>query len=201
MGGPSLAPVAARTPTIRRVPGYVTGDQLMPSDDPPDLASGMTIWAVPGLVEDPEDPAPGAVAVLTVVPSVSVHTADGYPGADPVDVIASGLLGRGFALLVAPEVAQLVALPVLRDATAVLDEAQHWLRITDETAALYDGELAPVPPGWSAAVHRRGLLVVVISAAVDFAAVDRAAQVAAACAAGAVVGAQIQLAPEGVRPS
>lgn len=173
----------------------------MPSDDPPDLASGMTIWAVPGLVEDPEDPAPGAVAVLTVVPSVSVHTADGYPGADPVDVIASGLLGRGFALLVAPEVAQLVALPVLRDATAVLDEAQHWLRITDETAALYDGELAPVPPGWSAAVHRRGLLVVVISAAVDFAAVDRAAQVAAACAAGAVVGAQIQLAPEGVRPS
>ncbi len=141
------------------------------------------------------------MAVLTVVPSVSVYTADDYLGADPVDVIASGLLGRGFALLAAPEVAALVSLPVLRDATAVLDEPRHWLRITDEDAALYDGELGPVPPGSSASVRSRQLLVVLISTAVDFASVDRAAQVATACAAGAVVAAKIKLAPDGVRPS
>ncbi len=162
----------------------------MPGDDPFDLGSGVTIWGVPGLVDDPTDPETGAVAVLTVVLSASVYTADDYPGADPVDVIASGLLGRGFALLAAPDVAALVALPVLRDATAVLDEPRHWLRITDAKAALYDGGLGPVAPGWSATVHRRRLLVVLISAAVDLAALDKA-----------VVGAQIQLAPDGVRPS
>jgi hypothetical protein len=74
----------------------------MASDDYslPDL-DGLAIWARPGLVTDPADPAAEPVAALTCVPALTVHTHDTHPGADPVDVIATTLLSRGFALLAA----------------------------------------------------------------------------------------------------
>jgi hypothetical protein len=164
----------------------------MAGDDPWDLADAVTIWAVPGLVDAPADPALGSVAVVTIVPSMTVHTRDDYPGADVVDVIASGLLARGFALLGGPEVHQLLELPVLADSRAELRDQDTRLRITDGDSALYEGGLGKAPEGWSAAARRRGRLVA--CAAVEAHATDRAAQVAHACAAGAVVAAQIEMA-------
>lgn len=166
----------------------------MAGNGPWDLADAVTIWAVPGLVDAPAHPALGSVAVVTVVPSMTVHTRDDYPGADVVDVIASGLLARGFALLGGPEVQQLLELPVLADSRAELRDQDTRLRITDGDSALYEGGLGQAPAGWSAAARRRGRLVVLVSAAVEAHAPDRAAQVAHACADGAVVAAQIELA-------
>jgi hypothetical protein len=86
----------------------------MASDDYslPDL-DGLAIWARPGLVTDPADPAAEPVAALTCVPALTVHTHDTHPGADPVDVIATTLLSRGFALLAALDLTALTELPVL----------------------------------------------------------------------------------------
>ncbi len=166
----------------------------MAGDGPWDLADAMTIWAVPGLVDDPAHPALGSVAVVTVIPSMTVHTRDDYPDADVVDMIASGLLARGFALLGGPEVHQLLELPVLSDSRAELRERDARLRITDGDSALYEGGLGQAPAGWAAAARRRGRLVVLVSAAVEPHATDRAARVAQACAAGAVVAAQVEVA-------
>jgi hypothetical protein len=76
----------------------------MSSDDPREKLPAVSIWAVPGLVDDPDYPEVGLVPVLTVVPSIAVSTSDDYPGVDSVDVIVTELLGRGFGLLVSPEV-------------------------------------------------------------------------------------------------
>lgn len=67
----------------------------MASDDqlPPDL-DGLPIWATPGLVTKPADPVADPVAALTCVPSLSVHTQDTHPGAEPVDVIATTCSAR-----------------------------------------------------------------------------------------------------------
>jgi hypothetical protein len=171
----------------------MTGDPPMPTEDPGEQLAGMSIWAIPGLVDDPTHPEIGAVGVLTVVPARPVSTRDAYPGADEVDVIVSQLLGRGFGLLTSPDVSQLVALPVLEGVIAALRGDDSQLRITDRGVAVYDGQMGPVPPGWHASVRRVGRLTVVVSTRLDLYAEDRAGQIAAACAAGAVVGAQIPM--------
>jgi hypothetical protein len=75
----------------------------MTNGDPTDPAEvfpgGLTIWASPGLVTDLTRPDLGAIAALTVVPSLSAHTQDERPGAELIDLIASVLLGQGFQLL------------------------------------------------------------------------------------------------------
>ncbi|MDT7619508.1 MAG: hypothetical protein QOF99_409 [Pseudonocardiales bacterium] len=162
----------------------------MSSDDPREKLPAVSIWAVPGLVDDPDNPEVGLVPLLTVVPSIAVSTSDDYPGADSVDVIVTELLGRGFGLLVSPEVGELSALLVLRDASAALHGNGTLLRITDRDVALYDGELGPTPQGWHACVRRRSQLVVLVSSAIDLYAGDRVEQIAAA---GAVVGAQVPM--------
>ena len=165
----------------------------MAGEDPHDLADAMTIWAVPGVVGNPAHPELGSVAVLTIIPSFTLHTGDDYPGADTVNVVTSALLGRGFGLLSGPDVSELLALPVLADSHVELSEQDSLVRITDGDSALYDGGLGTTPPGWAASAKRRGLLVVMFSSEVDPETSDRATQFAQACAAGAVVGALIRL--------
>jgi hypothetical protein len=102
------APAKGTAPTDRG------GRQVTANDDhlPLDL-EGLAIWATPGLVTDPSDPTSEPVAALTCVPSLSVHTYDRHPGAEPVDVIATTLLSQGFALLAALDLTALTQLPVL----------------------------------------------------------------------------------------
>jgi hypothetical protein len=169
----------------------------MASDDqlPPDL-EGLAIWATPGLVTDLTDPAAEPVAALTCVPSLSVHTHDTHPGAEPVDVIATTLLGQGFALLAALDLTALTELPVLPGWSAELDTTGQHLHVTDPTGSLYDGDLgAAVPTGWHRALDRRGVLVLLVaSSGVDGSGhPDRAAALDAARRAGGVVGAQIHM--------
>jgi hypothetical protein len=161
---------------------------------PPDL-EGLAIWATPGLVTDPANPAAEPVAALTCVPSLSVHTYDRHAGAEPVDVIATTLLGQGFALLAALDLAALTELPVLPGWSAELDATGQHLHVTDPAGSLYDGDLgAAVPSGWYEALDRRGLLVLLVaSSGVDGSDdPDRAAALDAARRAGGVVGAQIR---------
>lgn len=171
----------------------------MASDDPipPDL-EGLAIWATPGLVSDPADPAAQPVAALTCVPSLSVHTHDAHPGAEPVDVIATTLLGQGFALLAALDLTALTELPVLPGWTAALDATGRHLYVTDPAGSLYDGDLgAAVPSGWHQALDRRGLLAfLVATSGVDGSdGLERAGALDAARRAGGVVGAQVRAHP------
>jgi hypothetical protein len=169
----------------------------MVSDDqlPPDL-EGPSIWATPGLVTDPSDPAAEPVAALTCVPTLSVHTQDARPGAEPVDVIATTLLGQGFALLAALDLAALTELPVLPGWVAEFDTTGRHLHVTDPSGSLYDGDLgAAAPTGWHQALDRRGLLVLLVaSSGIDGSnGPDRASALDAARRAGGVVGAQVRI--------
>ena len=166
----------------------------MPSDDqpPPDL-DGLAIWATPGLVTDPTNPAAAPVAALTCVPSLTVHTHDSHPGAEPVDVIATTLLSQGFALLAALDLTALTELPVLPGWAAQLDTTGHHLHVTDPTGSLYLGELgAAAPTGWYPALERRGLLVLLVASGSNLDGSEGAAALDAARRAGGVVGAQVR---------
>jgi hypothetical protein len=68
--------------------GYPIDPQLAAA-----LEEAMTISASRALVEDDTRPDIGSVAVLTMAPTVTVHTSDDRPGAEVVDVVASALPG------------------------------------------------------------------------------------------------------------
>lgn len=165
------------------------------SESPPPVPNleGLMIWASPGMVTDVSGGGAGTIAVLTCVPSRTLQTRDEHPGADPVDVVASTLLGHGFELLVAFDRATLLDLPILPGWSAELDTDGHRLHVTAPGGTRYDGNLGPaVPSGWNESLERRGLLVLLVASGVDLEQVDRAASVDAARRAGNVVGAQIR---------
>jgi len=87
---------------------------IAPSTGPDSFAAGVTIWASPGLVTASRRPDLGSIAALTVLPSLSLHTSDEHPGAEPVDVIASNLSPK-----VSPLLTRLTrpacGLPILRE--------------------------------------------------------------------------------------
>lgn len=146
-------------------------------------------WALPGVATDPSRPDIGVLPILTVASSVSVYTGD--PGADPVDVLLSGLLGRGFTLLTGVSMAELGGLPVLPDWSARYEGAE--LRIVEPGGWFYLGDVGPaVPPSWLSALRaRRQLVVLVCSGEVDLFRVDRDVQLRRAQQHGEVVAAQI----------
>lgn len=165
------------------------------SEGPPPVPNleGLMIWASPGMVTDVSGGGEGTIAALTCVPSMSPHTRDHYPGAEPVDLITSTLLGHGFELLVAFDRATLLDLPVLPGWSAELNADGQRLHVTEPGGTRYDGNLGPaVLEGWNEAVERRGLLVLLVASGVDLEQFDRAASVDAARRAGNVVGAQIR---------
>lgn len=157
------------------------------------LDAAMTIAASPGLVEDHTRPDIGPIAVLTMTPSISVHTSDDRAGAELVVLVASSLLGCGFDLVTAIEAADLAGLPLLPDWRVMLDAAGRLLEIHEPGAGFYDGDLGEsTPPGWHARVRRRGRVVLVGGTlALDMG--DRYAQLSAASRAGEIVGAQLAL--------
>jgi hypothetical protein len=165
------------------------------SEGPPPVPNleGLMIWASPGMVTDAAGTGGGLIAALTCVPSLTLHTGDEHPGAEPVDVITSTLLGHGFELLVAFDRATLLDLPVLPGWSAELDAEGHRLHVAEPGGTRYDGDLGPaLPSGWNETLERRGLLVLLVASGVDLERLDRAASVDAARRAGNVVGAQIR---------
>jgi hypothetical protein len=172
----------------------------MSSGDPidPDLAAALeeetTLWASPSLIDDHARPDIGPVAVLTMTPSLTVHTSDDRPGAELVDLVVSALLGRGFDLVAAIEPAELAALPLLPDWRATLDATGHLLEIHEPDGVFYDGNLGDgAPAGWHQALRRRGRLVVLVTTAIALDMSDRYDQLTAASRAGRVVGALLPL--------
>jgi SAM-dependent methyltransferase len=144
----------------------------MSSGDPidPELAAALeeatTLWASPSLIEDPARPDIGPVAVLTMTPSLTVHTSDDRPGAELVDLVVSSLLGQGFDLVTLIEPAELAALPPLPDWRATLDATGQLLEIHEPDAVFYDGTLGHgAPARWHQALRRCGRLVVLVATA------------------------------------
>lgn len=127
--------------------------------------------------------------------SARVRTADPHPGAESVDAVLSTLLGRGFALLSSYRPADLVALPVLHDWSAVLHAAaggRAELEVGAPGEVFYRGDLGGSPPaGWHAALSRRRLLVVLVCSGVDLSGPDRTARIRAAQASGWCVAGQV----------
>jgi hypothetical protein len=165
-----------------------SGDSI----DPADLADELTIWASPGVIDDPARPDLGPIAVLTLVPSITAHTSDDHPGAEQIDVIISDLLRSGFGLVSRLEAAELAELPTLGDWSALLDHNGQYLQITKPGGTLYDGDLGAAPPeGWHAALRRRRRLVTLVGSALDIGAVDCGARIDRAAGTGGVVGAQL----------
>lgn len=151
----------------------------------------LTISGSPGLYRDPDRPDHGVVATMTLVPAVEVSTADDRPGAEPVDAVLAALLGRGFALVSELDIAALLALPTPPEGAARLDARTGglWLEVG---LLAYDGDVgSSPPPGWAAAIARRGWLVVLVASGVDLTAPDRTARIARARAEGRLVGAQV----------
>jgi hypothetical protein len=162
--------------------------------DPAVLADGVTIWAAPGLVTDATRPDLGAIAALTCVPSMTLHASDDHPGADPVDLVASNLLGQGFALLTAFDPATLVALPILEHWVCALTPDGRRLTVLEPAGVLYDGDLASaVPAGWHDAVDRRGLLVLLVSTDTGLRGPGQVTSMDSARRAGNVVAAQVRV--------
>jgi hypothetical protein len=162
--------------------------------DPAGMADELTIWASPGVIDDPARPDLGPIAVLTLVPSITAYTRDDHPGAEQVDVIISDLLRSGFDLVSRLEAAELVGLPTLGDWSALLEHNGQYLQITKPGGTLYDGDLGAAPPvGWHAALRRRRRLVALVGSAMDIAAVDRGARIDQAAGTGGLVGAQLPL--------
>lgn len=169
----------------------------MSTVEPPDpelvaaLSEAITLWGTPGLLEDPDRPDLGALALLALVPTITVQTRDEHPGAELIDVVASSLLGSGFGLLARLEPAELAALPLLADWYVELDPDGGVLRIVEPTGTLYDGDLGPRPPaGWHDALHRRGRLIVLFGSGIDGGADGREDHLAGA---GGLVGAQLPI--------
>jgi hypothetical protein len=167
-----------------------------PADPAEVFPGGLTIWASPGLVTDLSRPDLGAIAALTVVPSLSAHTRDEHPGAELVDVIATALLGQGFELLAEFDPATLVELPILPGWSDRFSLDGRELLITEPGGVLYDGDLGPgVPDGWHIAVAARGLLVLLVSGDIHLDGAGYAGSMDAARRAGNVVAAQIRTCP------
>jgi hypothetical protein len=162
--------------------------------DPRAVADGLTIWASPGVVADPARPDLGLVAALTCLPSRTAYTGDEREGAEPVDVVASSLLGQGFALLTAFDAASMVALPIPSGWVGALTPDVRHLTVVAPGGVFYDGDLAAeVPPRWSEAVDRRGLLVLLVSTGTALPRPGQVTSMEAARRAGNIVAAQIRV--------
>jgi hypothetical protein len=136
--------------------------------DDPDLAEvldgGASAFGIAVVVSDAERQDIGEVAVLTIVSSVTAHTSDTQPGAESVDVLISGMLAKGFALVSSFTPAALLELPTPDAWRLTLSRDGMRIAITEPDGAFYVGEVgASLPPGWYAALHRRQRLVVLMA--------------------------------------
>jgi hypothetical protein len=157
------------------------------------LEGAMTISASPGMVEDHTRPDIGPVAMLTMSPSISLHTSDDHVGAEVVDMVAPSLLRWGFALVTAIEPAELVALPLLPDWDVILDATGHWRSTSPAGCSTTVTSARARHRGWQQTLRRRGRLVVLVGSTLALDLGDRYGQLTAASRAGEVVGAQLPL--------
>ncbi|QYN32176.1 hypothetical protein K1T35_26600 [Pseudonocardia sp. DSM 110487] len=134
------------------------------------------------------------LAILVMVPSVSVHTHDEHPRAEPVDLIVSSLLRWGFALVTGIEFADLSALPLLPHWQVQQSRSGRLLQIREPGGVFYDGDLHDAPEGWHIGLRQRGYVAMLVGSSIQLDSGDRAAQLHAAGLRGDVVGARLPLA-------
>lgn len=159
-------------------------------------AAGLTFWAYPSLVTDPERPSLGPLPILTCIPFLAVHTGDDHPGAEKVSVIASGLLSQGFGLLAHLDPATLLGLPILTGWSVELHPDGRHLTVAEGEpgfgASFFDGDIGPATPrGWGKALCRRELLVLLVACDIDLGDNVAVSSLDAARRAGNAVGAQV----------
>lgn len=134
--------------------------------DEPDLSTLLNApvpaVAVAAVVSDTERPDLGDVAVLTLMPAITIHRSAG-PDHDTVDRYVSNLLRKGLALVGSLTPAALLELPTPRGwRLSIADDAT--VSITEPEGALYFGNLdTHLPPGWHAALARHHKLVLLIA--------------------------------------
>lgn len=166
------------------------------AEDPTELAAALedaiSIWALPAVTADPR-PGQPPLPLLVMVPSVSVHTHDEHPGAEPVDLVASSLLRWGFGLVSGIEFADLAGLPLLQHWQVQQDRMGRLLQIHEPGGVFYDGDLHDPPEGWHIGLRQRGYVVMLVGSTIQLDSDDRAAQLHAASLRGAVVGARLPL--------
>ncbi len=127
----------------------------------PDATGYMRVPAMAWLREG--NPA----AVLVIAPRVRARRLAG--GNDLLDMLISGLLASGFALLTSPD----MPLPVLAGRLLVKFGPGQRIRVVDEAGnAFYDGSV-PVLDGWAELAELTGLLGIVVVAGIDLEDTDR----------------------------
>jgi hypothetical protein len=143
-----------------------SGEADLPDD--PDLAEvldgGATAFGIAVVVSDAAREDIGEVAVLTVVSPVTAHSSDTQPGSESVDVLISGMLAKGFALVTSFTPATLLELPTPDAWRLTLSVDGMRVAITEPDGAFYIGEVGgSLPPGWYDALNRRQRLVVLMA--------------------------------------
>jgi hypothetical protein len=142
-------------------------DPIPPGEpDEPDLSqllsASVPAFAVAAVVSDAERPDLGEVAVLAIVPTLTIHTTT-QPGQASVDLFVSSLLSKGLALAGSFTPAALLELPTPQGwRLSVVDDST--VSITEPDGVLYFGQLgAHLPPGWHAALARHHRLVLLMA--------------------------------------
>jgi hypothetical protein len=164
--------------------------------DPAELAAALedaiTIWALSAVIEDPR-PGQPPLALLVMVPTVSVHTHDEHPGAEAVDLVASSLLRWGFGLVTGIEFTDLAGLPLLPHWQVRQSRSGRLLQIREPGGVFYDGDLHDAPEGWHIGLRQRGYVAMLVGSTIQLDSGNRAAQLHAASLRGDVVGARVPL--------
>ncbi|MEU4377107.1 hypothetical protein [Pseudonocardia alni] len=126
-----------------------------------------TLLASPGVVQDERT---GEVAAtLTLALSRDIWAADPHRGAEPVSVLVSAMLGRGWALLSETHPSAVRALPRPPGWSVEMPHPDGEITIGTAGEVLYAGDLGPaVPPGWVSAIRALGdQLAVCVATGVD----------------------------------
>ncbi|ALL79968.1 hypothetical protein AD006_32670 (plasmid) [Pseudonocardia sp. EC080610-09] len=148
-----------------------------------------TLLASPGVVRDERT---GEVAAtLTLALSRDIWASDPHPGAEPVSVLVSAMLGRGWALLTETDPSTVRGLPRPAGWSVEVPHPDGQIAIGTAGEVLYAGDLGPaVPSGWLSAIHVQGdELTVCVATDVDLTRRDLADHLAYARSRGQVAAA------------
>lgn len=154
------------------------------------LTQAPSLAVASGLVDDQADPVGPPVAVLVLATADSVHCADRFPGAEPVDVVISGLLAAGFVLLPEPDSSYLLGLEPLPGWRPRL-HGDH-LQVRALVGEFYQGRVDDqVPVAWRRALRAHARLLVLVGSDTDLHSGERIGQLRRAAARGGLLAASM----------
>lgn len=160
-----------------------------------------TLLASPGVVRN--ERTGDVAATLTLALSRETWVTDPHPTAEPVSVLVSEMLGRGWALLTDTYPGTVRGLPRPPGWSVQGPTADGQVAIGTADEVLYTGGLgAAVPPGWLAAIHAQDdHLAVCVAADVDLTRPDLTDHLAHARSRGQVAAALLPVTPHRAAPA